>query len=184
VRCVARIRIFSPTPANREKFALTIREEHALDIEAAASAFAAIEGADVVLCAARSRDELPVIRGEWLAPGMTVVSIGSTLPEQREVDEQTIARACLIVADMPEEVAHDTGDMLAATRAGVEFASKLVSLADLVGGKATRKPEDIVLYKSVGSALQDVIAAEMLLARARAMGIGAEMAHSIVPVAK
>ncbi|MDM0059109.1 ornithine cyclodeaminase family protein [Variovorax fucosicus] len=184
VRNVARVRVFSPTPANRKKFALDVREEHGLDIEAAASAPGAIDAADVVLCAARSRDESPVIRGEWLAPGMTVVSIGSTLPEQREVDAHTIVRASLIVADMPEEVAHDTGDMLAATRAGVEFASKLVSLADFVGGKVVRNPEGIVLYKSVGSALQDVITAEMLLARARAMGIGTEMAHSIVPVAK
>ena len=184
VRDVAGVRVFSPTPANREKFASTVRAEYGLQIEAATSASEAIDGADVVLCAARSRDESPVIRGEWLAPGMTVVSIGSTLPEQREVDEETVARASLIVADMPEEVAHDTGDMLAATRAGVEFAGKLVSLADLVGGKAARRPEDIVLYKSVGSALQDVITAEMLLARARAMGVGTELAHSIVPVAK
>lgn len=184
IRDVARVRVFSPTPANRQKFASTLREEHGLHIEAAASASQAIDGADVVLCAARSRDESPVIRGEWLGPGMTVVSIGSTLPEQREVDEETIARASLIVADMPEEVAHDTGDMLAATRAGVEFAGRLVSLADLVGGKATRKAGDIVLYKSVGSALQDVVTAEMLLARARAMGVGTELAHSIVPVAK
>jgi alanine dehydrogenase len=138
----------------------------------------------VVLCAARSRDESPVLLGQWLEPGMTVVSIGSTLPEQREVDEQVIAQATIIVADMPEEVAHDTGDMLAAARAGVEFAGKLVSLSDFVAGRAARKPGDIVVYKSVGSALQDVITAEMLLARARAVGLGSELAHSIVPVAK
>ena len=141
-------------------------------------------GADVVLCAARSRDESPVLRGEWLAPGMTVVSIGSTLPEQREVDEAVIARAGLLVADMPEEVAHDTGDLLAATRAGITFTERLVPLSDLVGGTVTRRPDDIVVYKSVGSALQDVITAEMLLARARARGIGHPMPHSIVPVAK
>jgi len=184
VRDVTRVRVFSPTPENRQKFASAIQEEYGLRIEAAASAPEAIDGADVVLCAARSRDESPVIRGEWLMPGMTVVSIGSTLPEQREVDEETIARASLIVADMPDEVAHDTGDMLAATRAGLAFADRLVSLADLVGGRAVRRPDDIVLYKSVGSALQDVITAEMLLARARAMGVGTELAHSIVPVAK
>ena len=40
------------------------------------------------------------------------------------MDEQVIARAAHIVADMPEEVAHDTGDMIAATRAGVEFDAK------------------------------------------------------------
>jgi ornithine cyclodeaminase/alanine dehydrogenase-like protein (mu-crystallin family) len=143
-----------------------------------------VHRADVVLCATRSRDESPVLRGEWLEDGMTVVSIGSTLPEQREVDEQVIARADLVVADMPDEVAHDTGDMQAAARAGVPFAEKLVPLSDLVAGKATRRADDIVVYKSVGSALQDVITAEMLLARARARCVGAEMCHSIVPVAK
>lgn len=141
-------------------------------------------GADVVLCAARSRDESPVLRGAWLQPGMTVVSIGSTLPEQREVDADVVARASLIVADMPDEVAHDTGDMIAARGAGVAFDAKLVPLSSLVGGTVPRDPAAIVLYKSVGSALQDVITAEMLLARARARGIGTPMPRSIVPVAK
>lgn len=116
---------------------------------------------------------------------MVVVSIGSTLPEQREVDEQVIARATLIVADMVEEVAHDTGDMLAARKAGVGFVNKLVSLAELARGEVQPPGRlDIVVYKSVGSALQDIITAEMLLARARALGVGTPLAHSIVPVSK
>lgn len=184
VREIVRVRVFSPTPASREKFATAFREDFGLAVEAAASAPAAIDGADVVLCAARSHDESPVILGEWLMPGMTVVSIGSTLPEQREVDEAVISRAALIVADMPEEVAHDTGDLIAAGRAGVEFEGKLVPLSDLVAGKCPRQQQDIVLYKSVGSALQDVITAEMLLERARAHGMGTSLAHSIVPVSK
>lgn len=184
VRSLGTVRVFSPTAASRERFASAFRDEHGLAIDASTSAQQAVAGADVVLCAARSRDESPVLLGEWLEPGMTVVSIGSTLPEQREVDEQVIARAALVVADMPHEVAQDTGDMLAATRAGIEFANKLVPLSDLVSGHATRRPEDIVVYKSVGSALQDVITAEMLLARARARGLGSEMPNSIVPVAK
>lgn len=184
VRTIATVRVYSPTPASREKFAAAFRDEQRLHINAADSAQAAIDGADVVLCAARSRDETPVLRGEWLEPGMTIVSIGSTLPEQREVDEQVIARANLIIADMPDEVAHDTGDLLAARRANVAFDAKVVPLSDLVSGKATRQPDDIVLYKSVGSALQDVITAEMLLDRARARQLGTELAHSIVPVSK
>lgn len=184
VRSLVGARVFSPTPASRERFAATFREESGLAIDAVSSAPEAVAGADVVLCAARSRDETPVLRGDWLAPGMTVVSIGSTLPEQREVDEQVVARAAWIVADMPEEVAHDTGDMQAATRAGIAFADRLVPLSALVAGQVARRTEDIVLYKSVGSALQDVITAEMLLARARARGLGTELAHSIVPVAK
>lgn len=184
VRTIASARVFSPTPASREKFAAAFRDEHGLAVETAGSPQEAIADADVVLCAARSRDESPVLRGDWLEPGMTVVSIGSTLPEQREVDEQVIARAAWVVADMPEEVAHDSGDMLAATRAGVAFAAKLVPLSDLVAGKCARRPEDVVVYKSVGSGLQDIVTAEMLLGRARARGIGTALAHSIVPVVK
>jgi alanine dehydrogenase len=185
VREVASATVFSPTPASRERFAEGFRTAAGLRIEPASQPAQALHGADVVLCAARSRDESPVLRGGWLAPGMVVASIGSTLPEQREVDEQVIARADLIVADMVDEVAHDTGDLLAARAAGIDFDAKLVPLSDFTRGTAMRRsPDGIVLYKSVGSALQDVVIAEMLLARARARGIGTPLPQSIVPVAK
>ena len=172
-RAVASVRVFSPTPASRARFADSFRAGHPeLDISAADSAQAAVDAADVVLCAARSRDESPVLHGDWLSAGATVVSIGSTLPEQREVDEATMARAGRIVADMPEEFAHDTGDAIAAAKAGIDIAGKLVSLADVACGRAAgrRTAEEIILYKSVGSALQDVVIAEMLLHRAQEAG--------------
>lgn len=184
VRMLQQVRVFSPTPASRERFAAGFRP--ALPIGAVAAPEDAVHEADVVLCAARSRDESPVLRGAWLPAGATVVSLGSTLPEQREVDEATMERAACIVADMPEEVARDTGDALAAAKAGVDLAARLVPLADLVGGRvvARRSAGDIVLYKSVGSALQDVVIAELLFERARAQGRGTRLAESIVPVAK
>lgn len=185
IREIVAVKVFSPTLASRERFANDMRTQEGLMIETTASAQEAVQGADVVLCAARSRDESPVLRGEWLEPGMTVVSIGSTLPEQREVDVQVLARANLIVADMVDEVAHDTGDMLAAVKANVDFSSKLVSLDEFIAGRAVRKQaSDIVVYKSVGSALQDVVTAEMLLSRARSRGLGTPLANSIVPVSK
>jgi ornithine cyclodeaminase/alanine dehydrogenase len=184
VRTLKSVSVFSPTPASRERFAEGFRP--ALNVTAVDSAEAAVQGVDVVLCAARSRDESPVLRGAWLPPGVTVVSLGSTLPEQREIDEDTMARAACIVADMPEEVAHDTGDAIAAAKAGVDLAAKLVPLSDLVAGRVTprRHDTDIVLYKSVGSALQDIVVAEMLLARARQLGRGVELPVSILPIAK
>lgn len=180
------VRVFSPTPSSRERFAERFRASHGLDIVATASAHEAVQGADVVLCAARSRDESPVLLGEWLEPGMTVVSLGSTLPEQREVDAAALARAACIVADMPEEVLHETGDALAAVQAGVDVASRVVSLTDVISGRVTarRSPQDIVFYKSVGSALQDVVVSEMLYERAKALGKGQPMPASILPVAK
>ena len=184
VRSLAAVRVFSPTPASRERLAAGFRPT--LDITAVASAEAALDGADVVACAARSRDETPVLQARWLAEGATVVSLGSTLPEQREIDEATMARAACIVADMPDEVAHDTGDAIAATRAGIDIGAKLVSLADLLAGRIQprRSDRDIVLYKSVGSALQDMVVAEMLWARAQQLGRGTLLPVGIVPVAK
>ena len=49
----------------------------------------------------------------------------------------------------------------------MDFTTKLISLSDFVSGNAQRQPEDIVIYKSVGSGLQDILTAEMLLERAR-----------------
>jgi ornithine cyclodeaminase/alanine dehydrogenase-like protein (mu-crystallin family) len=95
-------------------------------------------------------------------------------------------RAVCIIADMPQEVLHDTGDAIAAINAGVYVADKLVALSDLVAGRVTprQNESDIVLYKSVGSALQDVVIAQALYERARQQGLGIELPASIVPVSK
>lgn len=165
VREVAAVRVFSPTPASRQAFADDFKASHGLDVVASDTPQEAVKGADVVLCAARSRDESPVFLGEWLEPGMVVVSVGSTLPEQREVDVEAMSRATLIVADMAAEIIHDTGDAIAAIKGGVDVAAKTVELADVMSGKipGRRSPDDILFYKSVGTALQDVVIAEMLL---------------------
>lgn len=92
----------------------------------------------------------------------------------------------LTVADVPDEVARDTGDMLAAKESGVEFPHKVVALGDIVAKRraARGSPEDLVLYESVGSALQDVVIAKMLLRRARNSGLGTTLHVNISPVAK
>ena len=170
VREVSKAKVFSPTPASRERFAENFRASHALTIEATDSPQAAVRDVDLILCAARSRDESPVLLGEWLQPGVVVLSVGSTLPEQREVDTAAMGRADVIIADMPEEVLHETGDALEAVREGVELAAKTVGLGEVMSGQvpARRSASDIVLYKSVGTALQDVVIAEMLLREALA----------------
>jgi alanine dehydrogenase len=185
-REIAEVTVFSPTPANRERFAEHSRTALRLNTHAASTAQQAIMGADVVICAARARDESPVLVGDWLEPGMSVVSIGSTLPEQREVAVDVIERAQSIIADVPDEVAHGSGDMLEALQAGIDFAHKLRSLNAVVRNphSARATPDGIALYKSVGSALQDVVISEMLLTRARARGIGTQLPVSIKPVAK
>lgn len=174
VRQIESLAVFSPTPSSREDFARRFTHDLKVECRAVDSAHAAIAEANLVIAAARSREETPILEGKWLRPGMMVVSIGSTLPEQREVDPETIRRADLIIADVPEEVTNETGDMLAARDAGVEFEHKIVSLAELMQGRrAIRQHADnIVLYKSVGSGIQDIAVSEMCFEKARQRGLG------------
>jgi len=185
VRPLARVRVFSPNPASRARFAAELADLH-VPIAPAESAADAVRGAALVIGAARSHDESPTLCGAWLEPGMTIVSIGSTLPEQREVDAEVIARADLVVADMRDEIAHDTGDMIVARREGVEFESKLVPLADVVGGRhpGRTSPAQIALYKSVGAGLQDLAVAATCFRRAKERGVGTALPVTIAPVDK
>lgn len=164
--------VSSPTRANREALAAALTKAYGVPSRAIDEAEAGVRTADIVVAAARSHDETPIFDGDWLRPGATVISIGSTLPEQREIDPACVARAALIVADMPEEVVHQTGDMIAARRAGVAFEDKLISLAALLGegGHGRRGDDEILLYKSVGAAIQDVAVAELCYDRAVASG--------------
>jgi ornithine cyclodeaminase/alanine dehydrogenase len=177
VRSVSALTVYSPTPKSREDFAEKLGRELGVACRAADTPQAAVSGAELVIAAARSHDETPILHGAWLEPGMTVVSIGSTVAEQREVDSEVVRRAGLIVCDIPHEVAEETGDMIAAAAEGVSFGSKIVSLSDLVRGRhpGRRDAREIVMFKSVGSGLQDIAVSELCLELARARGLGSTM---------
>lgn len=185
VRALSTVRVFSPREESRARFATDLRHT-AASVEPSSSPEAAVSAASVVICAARSYDETPTLHGSWLQPGSTVVSIGSTLREQREVDPRTIERADVVVADMVDEVLHDTGDLIAATAAGIDVSDRIHSLADVVAGRVSGRddPEQIVLYKSVGSAVQDLAVASMCVEAAEKAGIGADLPIHLQPVEK
>jgi alanine dehydrogenase len=183
LRAIARVRnlktvqVFSPTPEKREAFAQRFTQELGVECRAVASAEEAVAGSDIVVAAARSRNEEPILFGRWLRLDMVVVSIGSTLPEQREIDSSVVAACDLIVCDVVDEVITETGDMLAAVRDGVAFKSKIVSLNQLVsqtrpdGAAKPRMP----LFKSVGSALQDLAVAELVFDKACNEGLATKL---------
>lgn len=155
VRELGSIRVFSPTRARREAFAAEI------GAQAADDARTVVEASSTVVCAARSQGEEPVLDGNWLRADAVVVSIGSTVPEQRELDVRTLERATVIVADEPEELLTQSGDCIAAVDAGVDVAHKLVVL-----GEPIEVNHGVRVFKSVGSALQDVAVARLMLEHA------------------
>ena len=102
------------------------------------------------------------------------------------MDPAVLDRADVVVADMVEEVLHDTGDVLAARAAGLDVDSKTISLADLVTGRRPGRTsaDQITVYKSVGSAVQDLAVAAMCLRHAREAGLGVPLPITIPPVQK
>jgi alanine dehydrogenase len=173
VRAIERLTVFSPTPERREAFAAAVAADLAVPAEATEDPEAAVAGADVVLAAARSRGEVPILHGDWLGAASVVVSIGSTVPFQREIDVTVVAACDPIVCDAVDEVLEQTGDMLAAARAGVALREKAFSLHELVAGDlderlaAAQRP----MFKSVGGGLQDVVVAEVVLRKALDAGL-------------
>ena len=144
----------------------------------------AVAGAQLLLCAARSRDETPTVRSEWVADDATVVSVGSTTRVQRELDPALIGRSAIVVADAVQEVLHDSGDMIAARLAGLDPDAVTVSLHDLLGGRARRPEHGIAIYKSTGSGFQDIVLAGQLYDRAVARGLGTPLPVGILTIRK
>lgn len=171
IRDIRSVAVFSPTEQNRERFAVELRNALQAEIRTTAAPEEAVRGASHVVAAARSRDESPILHGDWLRSGSVVISIGSTTPSQREIDVSVVARSDIIVADVPDELAHGTGDMVAATAAGIAFEHKLFPLQDLVQKRIALEPNGgILMFKSVGSALQDVSFAEYIATAACGRG--------------
>jgi alanine dehydrogenase len=166
VRQFEEIRVAGREPSRVEAFA---REIGGI---AASSYEEAVRGADVV--AATTHAYEPVVRREWLAPGVHVNSVGLN-PGGRELDEETVADAALFVESRESALAPPPAG--APELAGIEAGRVRAELGELVTGAAPgrRSREEITLYKSVGVAVQDAAAAALVLAAARSRSAGHEI---------
>jgi alanine dehydrogenase len=168
VRPIEEIRVAGRDRAKAEALAAELGPAaHAVD-----SYEEAIRGADVV--AATTHATEPVVRREWLEPGVHVNSVGLN-PSGREVDEATVAEATLVVESRDSALAPPPAG--APELAGVAPEHVHAELGELVtGAKPGRSSNDeLTLYKSVGVAVQDAAAAALVLSAARERGIGREV---------
>ncbi|HZU19995.1 MAG TPA: ornithine cyclodeaminase family protein [Gaiellaceae bacterium] len=140
--------------------------------ESVATAEEAAREADVICTVTAAAD--PVVRREWLKPGAHVNAVGSSLPTARELDSQTVADAELFV-DRRESALNEAGDFLLAQREGVVGAEHIRGeIGELLVGAAAgrRSPDSITVFKSLGLAVEDLAAAEHVVARAVAQNVG------------
>lgn len=147
--------VFSPTVVHREDFARAASGRLGRPVKAVASAEAAVQGHAVVVAATSSRSAEPVLRNEWLDACRLLCAVGSTRPQSVEVDPAAFRDAALVVVDSPRAV-DEAGDLQQAAQRGYIAGGKQVTLAQLVAGTAAVPAAGRVVFKSVGTALQDL----------------------------
>ena len=166
-------RVYSPTEENRKRLADTFRTRHDMDIIDVPSAEAAVDGSEIVLAAVKSTTT--AFLGRWLRPGMHVNSVGTARRDQREIDVETFQRSDVIVVDTKEGVFGEAGDAYAAREAiKPDTVSELSSV--VVGAAPGRTSDDqITLFKSVGTGIQDIALAAVIYQRAKERQIGTDI---------
>ncbi|MBW8724251.1 MAG: ornithine cyclodeaminase family protein [Inquilinus limosus] len=160
VRPLADIAIWARRPEQAADLAKTLAAE-GLPVRAVTDLEAAVRDADIVSCATQSRQ--PIVHGAWLRPGAHLDLAGAYLPAMRESDDEAVRRARIFVDTRAGALA-EAGDLLQPIRAGVIGADAILAdLHDLTRGTAPGRgsPDEITLFKSVGTALEDLAAARL-----------------------
>ena len=159
---LSQVTVWNRSPAAAERLAGQLRTE-GFEARATADLQAAAQQADIVSCATLSTAAL--VQGDWLQDGTHLDLIGSFTPAMREADGRCFARSRVFVDT--EEALAKSGDVLQALSEGAFQTSALMgSLTTLCRGQVQgrRSAAEISLFKSVGTALEDLAAAELVLA--------------------
>lgn len=174
VRSIKAVRAYSRNPERREAFASAMTDALGIEVMAVESGAAAADS-DIVICIAAAME--PVLSGENLKAGATVIGAGPTTWRAREVDDAALTRADKIFVDSAEQAPAEAGDMAGAVDRGILQWSQLQELRQVVAGKTAGRdnPQQIVYAKLMGTGVADVAAAKLAYDRAKAQGIGMEM---------
>lgn len=172
VRDIKKVKIYDRLPERANAFARFESEKYDLQIEVAATAAGAVDGADIICIATPARE--PVLKGKWVSAGTHINSVGFGGPSSRELDTALLLKSKIYV-DYLETVLHDCGDMVIPLAAGeLEQSSISGELGNILVGKVEGRSSDtdITLFKSAGVAVQDLSASDYIYKKACNLGAG------------
>jgi alanine dehydrogenase len=177
VRPIRRVRVFSPRKERREAFANRLSQQLGISIQSFDSPELCIAGAPIVVVATNTGASQGIaFHGAWMRPGVHVNSVGSTMAAQREVDPDTFNNAAHVVIDT-RHAQDESGDFLEAIRQDKYPFGRAVELSEVVAGRSVGRSaaEQITLFKSVGTALQDIVGAFAIYNEALRRGVGRDV---------
>ena len=175
VRSIERVLIWSPSRVNAIYVKEELEGELGIEIHPQESAEAVVREADILTAVTDAAE--PILKAEWLKPGVHINAVGSHRPEAREMGSDTVKRATVAV-DSLDAINTECGDILLALAEGAITPDHLRGEIGevLSGAKPGRTRDDeITMYKSVGIAAQDVAAASLVYRRALEQGVGTEV---------
>lgn len=176
VRPASRVNVYSRSPDNRAAFIKEMANGGGDKLIDCATVDEAVAGAELVVLATKAAE--PMFRAAHLRPGMHVNSIGSARADQFELAADTFSGFDVIVCDSAAQVFAEAGDAIDALKKDESLARRAEDLAHAIaagtgGGRASET--DVTLYKSVGTATQDIALAHRLLGRAEELGVGTDL---------
>jgi ornithine cyclodeaminase len=164
LRPIAKLMLWGRTPERAQALAAQLQGE-GLPAQAIADLRSGLADAGIVSCATTATE--PVVRGALVHPGTHVDLVGAFTPQMREGDDELIARAEIFV-DSYAGALSEAGDLVQALESGVLSRERVrADLAELVAGThpGRRHRDEITLFKSVGTALEDLCAARLVVER-------------------
>src|SRR3989449_2957028 len=175
VRKLESVRAYGRNASKLEKFCSEMSGRLGLPVTPSSSAGEAVRRADVVCTATTSSQ--PVVSGADLAPGAHINAIGANHAHKRELDDEAIASADVIVVDSVEQSRQEAGDLIIAFHGDESCWTGVKKLSEIVAGKTAGRTSDseVTLFKSNGIASWDLAAAMKVYAMAREKKIGREL---------
>lgn len=172
VPTLQRVKVFSPTPENRERFAKAMSQQLEIEVQAVGSVQEALSGADIVdLCAPGHFDlRQPLFEPDWVQPGALVISMAaSQCTEDFVASTRVVATSYDLLMEPAPKPPYD-----ALIEKGLFQAPDVLELASVVVEKAEarRQPSDRVLYELTGGSFHDLFIATWGYEWARSQGLG------------
>ncbi|KAI5939926.1 ketimine reductase mu-crystallin isoform X1 [Manis javanica] len=143
------VRIWNRTKENAEKFADRVQGE----VQICSSVQEAVTGADVIITVTMATE--PILFGKWVKPGAHINAVGASRPDWRELDDVLMTQAVLYV-DSQEAALKESGDVL------LSGAKIFAELGEVVKGVKPAYCEKTTVFKSLGMAVEDMVAAKLV----------------------
>lgn len=176
VRKIMRVLVYSPgLAAKLDAFLQVARQVTSASIEVANSAEQAVRPADIVVTCTNSTS--PVLDGRWLKEGACLLATGNANPKTRELDSNSVLRS-KVVCDSWKACILEAGDLLLPIQEGLIGADHVkLDLAEVIQepGRGRAREDEIILFKSVGLAFQDIVTASHVYRRASEEGCGLQL---------